>query len=214
VKLNALFLFLPGHSPSFGILGRRSVDSPLKMIFCMCQCSRIDTLPLSLLGFKFYIYHLYSECYDHAGKKGKVAARQRTGGVHETAPLVLIKCPGTKSSPCASTKRSIKWRSPPAMQMKPPGCPLHPMDGLLLASKHAGADSGTFVSASTSGISATGLLIGLCFLSTLCGLRLVFRSTTAKPMQHAYQARSLSAEPRFVPPAGRKDLTAPFPAAI
>jgi hypothetical protein len=54
---------------------------------------------------------------------------------------------------------------------------------LLLASKHAAADSGLFVSASTSEISAVGLLIGLCFLSTLYGLRLLFRSTTAKPMQ-------------------------------
>lgn len=54
---------------------------------------------------------------------------------------------------------------------------------LLPASRHAAADSGIFVSASPSEISAVGLLIGLCFLSTLYGLRLLFRSTTAKPMQ-------------------------------
>jgi len=53
---------------------------------------------------------------------------------------------------------------------------------LLLAPKYAAADSGIFVSASTSEISAVGLLIGLCLLSTLYGLRLLIRSTTAKPM--------------------------------
>jgi hypothetical protein len=115
----------------------------------MRQCSRIDTLcAFSARVYILYISFIFRYVMAMPREMARLLLLRRThdnatGGVHETAPLVLIMCPGTKSSPVLH-QRHAALNGEALLRCKWNRLAVRFIPGmvLLLASKHAAADSG------------------------------------------------------------------------